>query len=84
MDLFWQRTSCKMELARNLMNLADEQIDAWCITENGDVKLCDDAYILNRLQIRQLFGYLLRIGLNKFVKNGAVVQCSDTPFRIKN
>lgn len=60
MELFWYRTRGKMELARNLMNVTDEEIEAWRVPENGDAELRDHAYVLNHPQIRVESRYHLR------------------------
>lgn len=57
MTLFSYRTRRKMELASNLMDFTNEQIDACRVPESGDVKHHDERYILNRPQIRADFRY---------------------------
>lgn len=61
MDLFWYRTRGEMELARNLMDVTDEQLERWLLPEgNGDLKLMDEAYVSNRPQLRAEFRYVKR------------------------
>lgn len=47
-------------MARNLMDVMDDNINTGRITENEQVDVCDDAYISNHPKIRAEFRYVRR------------------------
>lgn len=58
MDLFWYLNLWEIELARNVMDVMDDQINAWRIPENREVEVCDDAYIAKLPKIRAKLRYV--------------------------
>lgn len=44
----------------NIMDVGEAQLDAWCLQENGDIDLMDDAFVATRSQIRDEFRYVKR------------------------
>lgn len=85
MDLCRYLTRVETDLALNMMDVTDEQMDVYQRTETSSVMMTHIFRIVRRY-VQSFFTIVVRvlIGLNKFVRNVGIVQCSGTTFLTKH
>lgn len=55
LDLVWYRRRSEMQLARNVLDVTDEQLTTWRTGDDGEPDMSDDVHISTRPQLHTEF-----------------------------